>query len=407
MNTENTFTFDMLGASPTKLRRNLLKFAKHDAAFKNAFLVNRGLKKGGVDRDKAIKTVKLAKRYEDDDYPQRFLFALKMFRSADFIDNERIRATGDKNITLGIDYGLMINDIRDKILMGADPPGYTGLQQLRRLLSGKSYRAYWVSRTNPPPKQPKLADGNIKKIRKFWKKMRTASSGDKKKLERYIRTRLKKTKYPPPEFLVDEVFGRRKKLIKKQEKARKTKIMNVVKVVADVAVKAAKIIPGVKDAVEAAENAVKQIPGVSTALEIADKVRSTVKEAKRTLDTDTIEKVKDLGMNDTVRKALAVDKLVNNTVKEVVAKTKMRTAVDLVQTVETLGPPKVKAAIELVKAAREMDPMAIAKVKNIQALADSGLYEAQKAIETMRIAMKIQNTAKQQALATERQWVYY
>jgi hypothetical protein len=417
MNQANSFTLDMLGVSPHKLRKNLNKIAEIDSVFRNASLINRNLKKGKMSKNDVVKFT------EKMNEPMKFLFALNMYRKADLLEKQRKEISGNELTTIGIDYNAFINDIGDKLVIGAIPidaredPEFYGFKQLIRLIRGQSYFPKWLDPSGEndelwkDKKQVRMASENIKKIKKLWKRMAKGTKSENRKIKGYITNRFKRLPYPPTDFLVSKLFGEKVKRMEKKRKrereAKKSGLWESVKAVAKVAIKAAKIIPGVGDAIEAAETAVKEIPGLKDALKLADKVKKTVKKAKKIVDTKTLEKVKDLGLNKDVRKALAVDKLVQNTVKDVVKRTKIKKASDLVQTVEELGPPKIKAAISLVKAAREMDPTAIAKVKNIQALADSGVLAARKALESMHVAIKIQNTAKQQALSKERQWIYY
>ena len=106
---DKSFEFDVLGLNPGKLRENLNKFAAEDKAIENAKQTYYEYKNG--DREKAISKIKLAQRYSDKDYPERFLTAVKMYKAADKIDEAREKLSGSKDYTIGVDYRDSLNMI--------------------------------------------------------------------------------------------------------------------------------------------------------------------------------------------------------------------------------------------------------------------------------------------------------
>lgn len=440
---KDDFVFDVLGASPEKLRANLNSMSEKDSAIKRARQINQ-LLRFPSGRGTAAATIKLAQKYSDEDYPRRFLTALSMYRKADLIEKERQELTGDKKSTIGIKYSDLLATCgyympnmtmagNKAPMMGKRTwakhvyviPGYAFYtrkkhpkenfplwQFHKKYVKGKNASKFipaYIKKTGATTRQAQEALADISYLKYVVSKANDIfREKSKAKAIAWVEAEMEKRNIP--EDYRDAIFKaaiKNAQRNKKKRDERLKKIVNVVKDVGKIALSAAKAIPGVGEAVKAAENAVKSIPGVKEALDIADKVKGSIKEAKALGDNLKLDKLKDLGNNPNVRKALAVDKLVKGTIEQTVNQIKRPDIATIVKAAELVAPDKVKVAMNLVKQAQEMDPSALLKIKSIQQMADAGLVEAQKALATMQVAVKIQKTAKEEALLKQKQWQYW
>lgn len=416
-----TFTFDLLGVSPRKLKNNLEKLSGIDRSFYNAKITHEALK-NPIKRNQALAFVKAAKRQKNNPNVRKYLYALYKYNEADKLEKERKKLTGSIDFTVGIDYQSFLSSIKKPpdILIGADPPGLEGLAQLRRMMAGKSYRTFWLKKNHTVPKynkygmpqilKPRASYGQnklTKYLKDYYAKLRRET--DKKKLadiEKRIVHALPKY-FGVPVKLAEALFQKRVAYAKVQAKERKEKALKVVKAVAKVAVAIAKVIPGVGEAVKSAEEAVKQIPGVKEGLEVASKVKDAVKEAKAIGDVAKLEQIKDLGLNPEIRKALKMDSAVGKIIENSVNNVKILEAANVKNIAEKLAPEKIQVAMKLVNAAKEMDPAAIMQINSIKKLADSGLLAAEKALHSLNVAVRVQQAAKDQAMSQYRMWQYF
>lgn len=445
---KETFTFDVLGPSPNKIRENLNVMGKSDKAVAKAKEIS-DLLKDPKNKGKAVAFIKVAVKHKHMPFPKRFLFALFMYKRADKLENQRKSITGDSNKTIAMDYQTFVKGI-DKnvnVVLGRE------LRESNVVIGRvRSYRRdvyktrYKQGRKYFSTRKPSERKANSWQFDKKHKNSRTFLPAWRKKTGASLReaqdvysditflkyiysyanylSKKKNRKYAVQWALremrkygvtnrgvINNVSKNLNKTIKKHEKKRfSTKIKKIAKIakkVARVAVSVAKIIPGVSDAVKTAENAVKQIPEVKQAITLANKVKNTVKDAKSVGDIAKIEKLKKLGLNQNVMNALDISKVVQKKIENTVNKVKLLDTASLLDTAKLIAPDKIDAAMKLVKSAQEMNPEAILKIKNIQKLADSGLMEAQDALHSIKTAMAIRTQAKEQVQSKYLMWQYW